>query len=79
MKKLMLIAILLGGLAPVQSSLAADCSKAASAVVSSTGGQLLSAVPAEDGSKCVVTVIVNSNDGSPPRKISRTVPANGAG
>ena len=56
--------------------MAADCAAAARQVAASTGGDLLSAVPAPDGSNsCMVTVIVPANDGQPPRKITRRVPA----
>ncbi|AJY48341.1 hypothetical protein TM49_18550 [Martelella endophytica] len=56
-------------------ALAADCSGAAQKVVASTGGELLSALPSNDGNGCVVTVIVPARDGNPPRKITRQVPA----
>lgn len=54
---------------------AADCAAAAAAVVKSTGGELLSAVPTQDGDSCEVTVIIPAKDGNMPRKITQTVPA----
>ncbi len=64
----LLIAFQTGG------AIAADCAAAASSVVRSTGGELLSAVPAQDGS-CQVTVIIPAKDGDMPRKVTQTVPA----
>lgn len=70
-----LAGLLLG--AQFSAAEAANCNDAARQVVSSTGGELLSAFPAPDGSNaCVVTVIVPASDGQPPRKITRKVPAN---
>ncbi|WP_106305017.1 hypothetical protein [Martelella mediterranea] len=54
---------------------AASCAAAAKAVVNSTGGELLSAVPAPDGDGCLVTVIVPASNGNMPRKVTRRVPA----
>jgi len=74
-----IISCVLAGLllsATIVMAEAADCANAARRVVSSTGGELLSAVPSSDGTICTVTVIVMSNDGKPPRKITRQVPAN---
>ncbi|TNB47017.1 hypothetical protein FF124_15840 [Martelella lutilitoris] len=65
----LLIAFQTGG------AIAADCAAAAAAVVRSTGGELLSAVPAQGGNSCQVTVIIPAKDGNMPRKITQTVPA----
>ncbi|MAM12362.1 MAG: hypothetical protein CML23_18320 [Rhizobiaceae bacterium] len=55
---------------------AASCANAARQVAASTGGDLLSALPApDDPNMCLVTVIVPASDGNPPRKITRRVPA----
>jgi len=55
---------------------AANCSSAASRVVSQTGGQLLSATPRNQGGKtvCVVTVLVPGKDYSRPKKVTVSVP-----
>ncbi len=57
--------------------LAADCSGAASQVVSRTGGQLLSATPQNKGGKtvCVITVLVPGNGDARPKKVTVSVPA----
>lgn len=71
---LALTSILLG--ANSEAAGAASCADAARQVAASTGGDLLSALPApNDPNMCVVTVIVPASDGKPPRKITRRVPA----
>ncbi|MAZ82670.1 MAG: hypothetical protein CML31_07290 [Rhizobiales bacterium] len=56
---------------------AADCSSAASRVVSQTGGQLLSATPQNQGGQtvCVITVLVPGNGNERPKKVTVSVPA----
>lgn len=51
-----------------------DCSQAAAQVVDQTGGQLLSAQPSSDGQTCVITVLVQGDGASRPRKIRVQVP-----
>ena len=58
-----------------QISLAADCRAAAQRVLSTTGGDLLSALPAGNGDQCTVTVIIPAKNGNPPRKVTKQVPA----
>ncbi|WP_180897659.1 hypothetical protein [Martelella soudanensis] len=71
---LVLTGLLLG--ANGEAADAASCAAAARQVQSSTGGDLLSALPApDDPNMCMVTVIVPASDGNPPRKITRRVPA----
>ena len=71
---LVLTGLLLGGNSGTAS--AASCANAARQVAASTGGDLLSALPApDDPNMCLVTVIVPASDGTPPRKITRRGPA----
>ncbi|WP_345900011.1 hypothetical protein [Martelella sp. UBA3392] len=71
---LVLTGMLLGGNSGAAG--AASCANAARQVAASTGGDLLSALPApDDPNMCLVTVIVPASDGTPPRKITRRVPA----
>ena len=71
---LVLTGMLLGGNSGAAG--AASCANAARQVAASTGGDLLSALPApDDPNMCLVTVIVPASDGPPPRKITRRVPA----
>lgn len=51
-----------------------DCSAAAAQVVDETGGQLLSAQPAGDGQSCIITVLVQGDGSSRPRKVRVQVP-----
>lgn len=51
-----------------------DCSDAAAQVVDETGGQLLSAQPSGDGQSCIVTVLVQGDGTTRPRKIRVQVP-----
>lgn len=51
-----------------------DCSAAAQQVVDETGGQLLSAEPSGDGQSCVITVLVQGDGTSRPRRIRVQVP-----
>nr|WP_316653315.1 hypothetical protein [uncultured Gellertiella sp.] len=51
-----------------------DCSDAASRVVDQTGGQLLSAQPSSDGHSCIITVLVQGDGTSRPRKVRVQVP-----
>lgn len=58
------------------AALANDCSAAAAQVVAQTGGQLLSATPADQGGQpvCKVTVLVPGAGGERPKKVTVTVP-----
>ena len=51
-----------------------DCSAAAQQVVDQTGGQLLSAQPSSDGQSCIITVLVQGDGTSRPRRIRVQVP-----
>ena len=51
-----------------------DCSAAAAQVVDETGGQLLSAQPSGDGQSCIITVLVQGEGSSRPRKVRVQVP-----
>ncbi len=51
-----------------------DCTAAAQQVVDETGGQLLSAEPAGDGQSCIITVLVQGDGTSRPRRIRVQVP-----
>lgn len=51
-----------------------DCSAAAQQVVDETGGQLLSAEPSGDGASCIITVLVQGDGTSRPRRIRVQVP-----
>ena len=51
-----------------------DCSQAAAQVVDQTGGQLLSAQPSNDGQSCVITVLIQGDGASRPRKVRVQVP-----
>jgi hypothetical protein len=51
-----------------------DCSQAAAQVVDQTGGQLLSAQPANDGQSCVIIVLIQGDGSSRPRKVKVQVP-----
>lgn len=55
-------------------SVGGDCAAAAQQVVDETGGQLLSAEPAGDGQSCVITVLVQGDGTSRPRRIRVQVP-----
>jgi hypothetical protein len=68
------LAALLALATPAQ---AADCSAAASRVVSQTGGQLLSATPQQQGggTVCVITVLVPGHGDERPKKVTVSVPA----
>jgi predicted S18 family serine protease len=73
-KSIFALAALLATTAP---GVTADCSAAASRVVSQTGGQLLSATPQQQGggTVCVITVLVPGNGDERPKKVTVSVPA----
>lgn len=53
---------------------AEDCGDAAARVVAETGGQLLSAKPAPNGTACVITVLVQGKGSERPRRVRVKVP-----
>ena len=53
---------------------AGGCGAAANAAVEQTGGELLSAEPSDDGTSCVVTVLVQEKNNGRPRKITLRIP-----
>jgi len=50
------------------------CGAAANAAVEQTGGELLSAEPSDDGTSCIVTVLVQEKNNGRPRKITLRIP-----
>lgn len=67
----------LGGLARARGPVhlaGGDCSAAAQQVVDETNGQLLSAEPTRDGQSCIITVLVQGDGTTRPRRIRVVVP-----